>query len=218
MWETWVLYPWVGKIPWRRERLPTPVFWPGECHGLYSQWGHKVGHDWATFTFLGFQSHTSACQVHHWAPWFFLIWNQFLTAYSFVSLNQRAPQCVSPGLRGRTSVHDDLSQGLQEPENPHPTGSSELHKPTEFTFLPAGWVLFLNKHREVDMHTASWEIWSREADCFIDLCSFMDFSVIIEGPELSFAGNSQYEDQKKFTACCLILELLSKYYSPFCRP
>jgi len=28
--------PWVGKIPWRRERLPTPVFWPGESHGLYS--------------------------------------------------------------------------------------------------------------------------------------------------------------------------------------
>ena len=27
--------------PWRRERLPTPVFWPGECHGLYSPWGHK---------------------------------------------------------------------------------------------------------------------------------------------------------------------------------
>ena len=22
--------PWVGKIPWRRERLPTPVFWPGD--------------------------------------------------------------------------------------------------------------------------------------------------------------------------------------------
>ena len=27
---------WVGKIPWRRERLPTPVSWPGEFHGLYS--------------------------------------------------------------------------------------------------------------------------------------------------------------------------------------
>ena len=26
---------WVGKIPWRRERLPTPIFWPGEFHGLY---------------------------------------------------------------------------------------------------------------------------------------------------------------------------------------
>ena len=25
IWETWV-----GKIPWRREWQPTPVFWPGE--------------------------------------------------------------------------------------------------------------------------------------------------------------------------------------------
>ena len=32
---------WVGKIPWRRERLPTPVFRPGVFHGLYSPWGHK---------------------------------------------------------------------------------------------------------------------------------------------------------------------------------
>ena len=36
----------VGKIPWRRERLPTPVFLPGEFHGQrslagYSPWGHK---------------------------------------------------------------------------------------------------------------------------------------------------------------------------------
>ena len=27
---------WVGKIPWRRERLPAPVLWPGEFRGLYS--------------------------------------------------------------------------------------------------------------------------------------------------------------------------------------
>ena len=33
--------PWVGKIPWRRERLPIPVFWPGEFYGLYSPWGRK---------------------------------------------------------------------------------------------------------------------------------------------------------------------------------
>ena len=32
---------WIGKIPWRRERLSIPVFWPGEFHGLCSQWGHK---------------------------------------------------------------------------------------------------------------------------------------------------------------------------------
>ena len=25
--------PWIGKIPWRREQLPTPIFWPGEFNG-----------------------------------------------------------------------------------------------------------------------------------------------------------------------------------------
>ena len=46
MQETWVHLRWVGKISWRRERLPTPAFWPGEFHGLYSLWGLKrVRHD-----------------------------------------------------------------------------------------------------------------------------------------------------------------------------
>ena len=37
MWETWVPSL-VGKIPWRRERLPTLIFWPGEFHGLCTPW------------------------------------------------------------------------------------------------------------------------------------------------------------------------------------
>ena len=37
--------PWIGKIPWRRERLPSVVFQPGEFQGLYSPWGHRVRHD-----------------------------------------------------------------------------------------------------------------------------------------------------------------------------
>ena len=32
---------WVGKLSWRRPLQPTPVFWPGEFHGLYSTWDHK---------------------------------------------------------------------------------------------------------------------------------------------------------------------------------
>ena len=32
---------WVGKIPWRRQRLPCPIFWSEEFHGLYSPWGRK---------------------------------------------------------------------------------------------------------------------------------------------------------------------------------
>ena len=36
----------IGRIPWRRERQPTPVFLPGKSHGWrslvgYSPWGHK---------------------------------------------------------------------------------------------------------------------------------------------------------------------------------
>ena len=49
--ETW-FDSWVGKSPWRRERLATPVFWPGEFHGLYSPWGRRVGHNWRTLTSL----------------------------------------------------------------------------------------------------------------------------------------------------------------------
>ena len=57
IWETWVLSwergkatlwtehmlcPWTEhSLPWRRERLPTPVFWPGGFHGLYNPWGCK---------------------------------------------------------------------------------------------------------------------------------------------------------------------------------
>ena len=33
--------PWVGKILWKRERLPTPVVWPAEVHGLYSPWSRR---------------------------------------------------------------------------------------------------------------------------------------------------------------------------------
>ena len=37
--------PWVqsllGNVPRRMEWLPTPVFWPGEFHGLYGPWGHQ---------------------------------------------------------------------------------------------------------------------------------------------------------------------------------
>ena len=33
--------PGLGRSPWRRERQPTSVFWPGEFYGLYSPWGSK---------------------------------------------------------------------------------------------------------------------------------------------------------------------------------
>ena len=39
LYDTW--HSWVEKIHWRSDRLPTPVLWPGESHGLYSPQGHK---------------------------------------------------------------------------------------------------------------------------------------------------------------------------------
>ena len=45
--------PWVGKIPWRRKRQPTPVSLPGESHGQRSLEGYsqsigsqRVRNDW----------------------------------------------------------------------------------------------------------------------------------------------------------------------------
>ena len=46
--------PWGGKIPWRWKWQPTPVFFPGKCHGqrspvCYSPQGwNRVRHDWVT--------------------------------------------------------------------------------------------------------------------------------------------------------------------------
>ena len=50
-----------GKIPWKREWQPTPVFLPGEFHGRKSlvgcsPWGRKewmTTTEWLTFTFSG---------------------------------------------------------------------------------------------------------------------------------------------------------------------
>ena len=65
MWEPG-FNPWVGTILWRRERLPTPVFLPGEFHGLYSPWGCKES-DTAEQLSIHF---TSLSQVWFFAtPW-----------------------------------------------------------------------------------------------------------------------------------------------------
>ena len=63
--------PWVGKISWRRERLPTPVFWPGEFHGLYSPWVAKSQTQLSDFHFLiTFQAvHGEAQLKRNWGSW-----------------------------------------------------------------------------------------------------------------------------------------------------
>ena len=59
--------PWVWKIPWRRERLPTPVFWPGEFHGLYSPWGLKEDTiEWLSLHFTSSPCHAVYRSFPRW--------------------------------------------------------------------------------------------------------------------------------------------------------
>ena len=44
--------PWIRKISWRRGRLPTPVFLPGEFHGQRSPWVTKSWTQLNDFHFL----------------------------------------------------------------------------------------------------------------------------------------------------------------------
>ena len=64
MWETWV-WSLGWEIPWRRERLLTPVFWPRELHGLNSPWGRKELDmtEWLS------RSLSSSYYIYQWTCW-----------------------------------------------------------------------------------------------------------------------------------------------------
>ena len=74
--------PWVGKIPWRREWQPTPVFLPVEFHGQwspvgYSPWGFRIEHDWAIImpressgNYAQWKFHSNSKRLH--TTWFHL--------------------------------------------------------------------------------------------------------------------------------------------------
>ena len=65
--------PWVGKIPWRKEWISTPVFLPAEFHGqrslvVYSPWDHKDSDmtDWLQH--IHTLTHTYIFQHLHFSP------------------------------------------------------------------------------------------------------------------------------------------------------
>ena len=63
--------PWVGKIPWRRKRLPMPVFWPREFHGLYGPWGRKESDttEWLSLSHaVGGSSSPMRAKTAAWVP------------------------------------------------------------------------------------------------------------------------------------------------------
>ena len=85
---------WIGKIPRGRERLPIPVFWPGEFHGLYSPWVCRVRHNWATFTSSG----KSSLPLWWWGsclPCLFVSWLTY-NIKAFYQIVWRLPPLGNP--------------------------------------------------------------------------------------------------------------------------
>ena len=74
--------PWVGKIPWRRESLPTPIFWPGEFHDCIV---HGVTKSWTRLN--DFHTHFSRKEE---VLLFFLLGSTFLGA----GLPQKNPSAM----------------------------------------------------------------------------------------------------------------------------
>ena len=70
--------PWVGKIPWRREWLPTPVFLLGEFHGQK--------------TLVGLQSMGSQTV------------GQDITSHQTESLSSKNPQTINAGRYGEKGI------------------------------------------------------------------------------------------------------------------
>ena len=68
--------PSVGKIPWRRDGLPTPVFWPGEFQRLYSLWGHKESDMTERLSLGRIHQWISLGRIHQWSCCF-LWWEVF---------------------------------------------------------------------------------------------------------------------------------------------
>ena len=63
-----MLETWVGKIPWRTGRLPSPVFWPGEFHGLYSPMGLQRDRTESSFFFQPVHIGPASESAVGWVP------------------------------------------------------------------------------------------------------------------------------------------------------
>ena len=58
----WVAIAFSGKIPWRREKLPIPVFWPGESRNSGAWWAvvYRVAQSWTGLKRLSSSSRSTA--------------------------------------------------------------------------------------------------------------------------------------------------------------
>ena len=70
-------YPWVWKIPWRREQQATPVFLPEQSHGQrspvgYSLWDPKKLEPFSKHSTLAVRALTYEFEEHTFSPQYYL--------------------------------------------------------------------------------------------------------------------------------------------------
>ena len=100
--------PWVGKMPWRREK---PGFWPGEFHGLCSPWCRKESDttEWVSLSLYGRKQrgtevHLDESERGEWKKKNGLklnIWKTKIVAFSHYqeAFNRRLPVCCFGSVR-----------------------------------------------------------------------------------------------------------------------
>ena len=109
-WKWCGFNPWIGKIPWRREWLPTPVFLLGKSHGQrslmgYSPWGCKE---------LDMTERLST-HTHHWSG---LLWK-----VGELGMEQKAGQIVR---------ELPISTHCLKPNVPPSSGKMDSHHTAQF--------------------------------------------------------------------------------------
>ena len=112
--------PWVRKITWRRERLPTPVFWPGEFHGQrslqgYSPWGCQES-DMTEWLHFHFQRNSLVAQMVKSVPEMWETWVR--------SLGQEDP--LDKGMATHSSILAWKIPWIEEPGRPQSMGSQRV--------------------------------------------------------------------------------------------
>ena len=102
---------WVRKIPWKKVRLPTPVFFPGEFHGQrslegYSPWGHKESDTTERLTVSHFTTFCFQISCHLYlclnlpssSPSWWIIISLVFTAFKLCSILQFSPKILFKNL------------------------------------------------------------------------------------------------------------------------
>ena len=101
--------PWIGKILWRGEGLPTPVFWPGEFHGLYS---HGLAKSQSDFHFHQISAQILYCDyINLWVN----LWrsNILTMALHSSTVARKIPWMEEPGrLQSMGSLESDTTERL----------------------------------------------------------------------------------------------------------